>query len=133
MHNYGLINFQIMQGLRFAFKATNNRSEYEVLIVGLNLAKSLHVKHIAIFSDPQIVVRQTEEEYATEDIVITKYQAIVQSLLSSFTKQTLVQVDREETTIADLLSKLTDSGKEYLDGSVYFKELQVPSVENHQI
>ena len=115
-----------MQALRFAFKATNNQAEYEALIAGLNLARSIQVKHISIFSDSQIVVRQTAGEYATKDLVLTKYQAIVQSLLSSFTKPTLVQVDREDNTIADLLSKLTETEREGLDGSVYFEELQVP-------
>ena len=51
--------FQVMQALRFAFKATNNQAEYEALIAGLNLARSIQVKHISIFSDSQIVVRQT--------------------------------------------------------------------------
>ena len=125
--------FQIMQALRFAFKATNNQVEYEALIAGLNLARSLQVQNLSIFSDSQIVVRQTVGEYATKDLVLAKYQTIVQSLLSSITNPTLVQVNREDNTIADLLSKLTDMDKEGLDGSVYFEELQLPSTEGHQI
>ena len=122
-----------MQALRFAFKATNNQAEYEALIAGLNLARNLQVQNLSIFSDSQIVVRQTAGEYATNDLVLAKYQAIVQSLLSSFTKPTLVQVDREDNTTADLLSKLTETDREGLDGSVYFEELQLPSTEGHQI
>ena len=124
---------QIIQALRFVFKATNNQAEYEALIASLNLARSIQVKYVSIFSDSQIMVRQTADEYATKDLVLTKYQAMVQSLLSSFTNPTLVQVNRKDNTIADLLSKLTETEKENLDGSVYFEELQLPSTDGHQI
>lgn len=43
--------FQIMQALRFSFKATNNQAEYEAVIAGLNLATALSVRDLIIFSD----------------------------------------------------------------------------------
>ena len=38
-------------GLRFGFKASNNETEYEALIIGLNLAKEIKVESLEIYSD----------------------------------------------------------------------------------
>ena len=42
--------------LQFDFKILNNEIEYEVLIVGLHLAKELRVKDIKVFTNLQLVV-----------------------------------------------------------------------------
>ena len=42
---------KIIYVLRFGFKASNNKAEYEALLAGLRLAKELKVGHIQIFSD----------------------------------------------------------------------------------
>lgn len=76
--------FKVMKAIRFPFKATNNQVEYEALIAAINLAKSLQVRNISIFSDSKIVVWLTSRDYATKDLNLAKYQAIVKSLLSSF-------------------------------------------------
>ena len=49
--------------LRFDFKASNNEAEYEVLIVGLKLAREIRVESLDIYSDSQIVVYQFTNEY----------------------------------------------------------------------
>ena len=49
--------------LRFGFKASNNKAEYEALIAGLELAKEMKVKSLDIFSDSQLVVCQINDEY----------------------------------------------------------------------
>ena len=36
---------------KFGFKASNNKAEYEALIIGLELAKEIKVESIDIFSD----------------------------------------------------------------------------------
>ncbi|XP_074373921.1 uncharacterized protein LOC141714292 [Apium graveolens] len=125
--------FQVMQAIRFTFKSTNNQAEFEALIAGLNLARSLQVQHLSIFSDSQIMVRQTTGDYATKDITLTKYHALVKSLLAFFSTHTLVQVDREDNTMTDLLSKLIELEKDQLEGSVYFEELKIPAIEGQQI
>lgn len=66
-------NFQVKQAVRLDFKATNNQAEYEALIAGLNLVKSLEVNHISIFSDSQLVIQQTTGDYATKYVVLSKY------------------------------------------------------------
>lgn len=54
---------RIEYALRLDFKASNNEMEYEALLVGLRLAKVVGVRHLHIFSDSQLVVRQVSQDY----------------------------------------------------------------------
>ena len=49
--------------LRFGFHTSNNEAEYEAVIAGLNLAHSLEVDQLEVYSDCQLVVRQIEDTY----------------------------------------------------------------------
>lgn len=55
--------FKVQQAIHIRFKATNNEVEYEAILAGLRLAKSLEVRHLVIFSDSQLVVKQIVGEY----------------------------------------------------------------------
>ena len=125
--------FQVKQAIQLSFKATNNQAEYEALIAGLNLAKNLQVQHLHIHSDSQLVVRQTSGEYATKDQILTEYQHIVIELLKSFKTCELIQVDRSENSMADMLSRLTQGEHAYNDEAVYFEELLVPSIPEKDV
>ena len=49
--------------LIFGFQASNNEVEYEVIIVGLNLAHSMEADQLEVCSDSQLVVKQIEDSY----------------------------------------------------------------------
>ncbi|XP_074323201.1 uncharacterized protein LOC141660138 [Apium graveolens] len=66
--------FTIQQAITFTFKATNNQAEYEALLSGLRLTKSLGVNKMVIYSDSQIVVKQTSGEYIAKDPELAQYQ-----------------------------------------------------------
>ena len=53
----------IEYALRFGFRTSNNEAEYEAVIAGLNLAHSLEVDQLEVYSDSQLVVRQIEDTY----------------------------------------------------------------------
>lgn len=38
--------------------ATNNISEYEALLAGLRLARSLEVQNLVVYTDSQLIVKQ---------------------------------------------------------------------------
>lgn len=59
--------FKVQQSIRFRFTATNNIAEYEALVKGLKLARSLAVKNLVIYSDSQLVVKQILGEYETRE------------------------------------------------------------------
>ncbi|XP_074377472.1 uncharacterized protein LOC141718993 [Apium graveolens] len=124
--------FTIQQEITFAFKATNNQAEYEALISGLRLAKSLRVRRIVIHNDSQIVVRQMSSEYIAKDEKLARYQTLVRGLLKSIPNTTILQINKEENRQADELSKLVQNSSD-LSSSVYFEELQTPSTEKTEI
>ncbi|XP_074342429.1 uncharacterized protein LOC141679980 [Apium graveolens] len=111
---------------------TNNQAEYEALIAGLKLARTLRIQNLKIYSDSQIVVKQTNGECIAKDSVLAKYQALVQSYLTSIPKIQVIQISREENSEADALSKLVQNSSD-LDCSVYFEELQKPSTESEEV
>ena len=75
--------------LRFGFQASNNEAEYEAVIAGLNLAHSLEVDQLEVYSDSQLVVRQIEDTYEAKSGRMILYLQKVRDLLKEFV---LVQV-----------------------------------------
>ena len=67
--------FNIQQAITFLFTATNNQAEYEALLAGLWLVNTLGLKTLRIYSDSQIVVKQTKGEYIAKDPQLAQYQA----------------------------------------------------------
>ena len=74
--------FSIQHAIIFLFPTTNNQAEYEALLAGLWLANTLNLKTLRIYSDSQIVVKQTKGEYIAKDPQLAKYQALVQTYLT---------------------------------------------------
>ena len=59
--------------LRFRFKASNNETEYEALITGLNLAKEIKVESLEIYSNSQLVVFRVTDEYQVQGEKMAAY------------------------------------------------------------
>ncbi|XP_074362731.1 uncharacterized protein LOC141703008 [Apium graveolens] len=124
--------FTIQTAISFGFAATNNQAEYEALIVGLKVAKTLRIQDLKIYSDSQIVVKKTNGEYRAKDPVLAKYQALVQSNLALIPETQVLQICIEENSETDTLSKLVQNSSD-LDCSVYFEELQKPIIESEEV
>ncbi|XP_074373680.1 uncharacterized protein LOC141714031 [Apium graveolens] len=124
--------FKIQTAISFNFPATNNQTEYEALVAGLKLSRTLRIQDLKIYSDSQIVVKQTNGEYIAKDPTLAKYQALVQSYLASIPSHQFIQICREENKEADILSKLVWNSSD-LDCSVYFEELHKPSIESGEV
>ena len=82
----------------------NNEAEYEALIVGLDLTRSLSVKNIQVLSDSQLVVRQMNGLYEAKDPRMTTYLAKAKQLQSSFDQFAIQQVPRSDNSRADALA-----------------------------
>ena len=51
----------IEKSLRLGFLATNNKAEYEALLVGITMVQKMGGKIVEIFSDSRLVVGQVKE------------------------------------------------------------------------
>ena len=70
--------------LRFGFQASNNETEYEVVIAGLNLAHSMEADQLEVSSDSQLVVKQIEDSYEARGEKMILYLKKVRELLKKF-------------------------------------------------
>ena len=59
--------------VRLDFHATNNESEYEALIVGLDLAKAAGVVRVVIYYDSQVITNQINGDYECKGERMKKY------------------------------------------------------------
>ena len=68
---------RIEQVVRLGFIASNNESEYEATIAGLELALSMGADSLSVQSDSQLVVGQVNEEFESRDLRMMKYASLV--------------------------------------------------------
>uniref|UniRef100_A0A2N9G1W1 Uncharacterized protein n=1 Tax=Fagus sylvatica TaxID=28930 RepID=A0A2N9G1W1_FAGSY len=115
--------------LQLRFRATNNEAEYEALLAGLKLSKSMGIKALIVKSDSQLIVGQVKGEYGVKEDRMKKYLTVVKALLTHFEKVELLQIPREDNAAADRLARLASSRIE-IDG---FMEIQRrPSTEEEE-
>ena len=100
--------------LRSCFQASNNETEYEVVIAGLNLAHSMEADQLEVSSDSQLVVKQIEDSYEARGEKMILYLKKVQELFKKFIRVQVKHVPREKCSQADALAKLATASQEDL-------------------
>ena len=123
----------IEYAIRFGFHASNNEAEYEVVIAGLNLAHSLEVNQLEVYSDSQLVVRQIEDTYKAKSEKIILYLQKVRDLLKKFVLVQIKHVPRAENSHADALAKLATASQEDLGRSTHVEYLAEPSIDPYSM
>ncbi|KAL6312809.1 hypothetical protein AAG906_022537 [Vitis piasezkii] len=93
------------QAIRLGFSASNNEAEYEAILSGLDLAFTLSVSRLRIYSDSQLVVRHVQKEYEAKDARMARYLAKVRSNLQQFTEWTIEKIKRADNGRADALAE----------------------------
>ena len=115
--------------LRFGFQASNNEAEYEAVIAGLNLAHSLEIDQLEVYSDSQLVVRQIEDTYKAKSERMILYLIKVRDLLKKFVLVQVRHIPRAENSRADALAKLATASQEDLSRSTPVEYLAEPSID----
>ena len=91
--------------IRLQYQATNNEVEYEALLKGLELAKSVEAKSILILEDSQLIMGQINGTYEAKEGRMKKYLEKVLHLMKKLKEANFVQIPREENMEADTLTK----------------------------
>ena len=91
--------------IRLQYQATNNEIEYEALLKGLELTKSVEAKSILVLGDSQLIMGQINGTYEAKEGWIKKYLEKVLRLVKRFKEANFVQAPREENVEADTLAK----------------------------
>ncbi|XP_074342707.1 uncharacterized protein LOC141680355 [Apium graveolens] len=121
--------FEICQAIRFDFPLTNNEAEYEALFTGMELARSLEVKHQRAFSDFMLFLKHFSGDYEQRDPRTKAYATKVKDASLIFKTIELSQIGRENNGRAYALSRLASAETQSLTGSIYLTEAKTPSIE----
>ena len=100
---------RIEQAVRLGFSATNNESEYEAMIAGLELALAMGADNLSVQSDSQLVVGQVNTEFGSRDPRIAKYASPVKQKLNTLSTWKLEHVPRDCNERADALAVVAAS------------------------
>ena len=74
---------RIEHAVRLGFGATNNKSEYEATIAGLELPLAMGADSLSIQSYSQLVFGQVNAEFESRDPRMTKYASLVKQKLNT--------------------------------------------------
>lgn len=91
--------------LKYKFTASNNESEYEVVIAGLRLASALNVEQVIIAGDSKVVFGKVTESFEAKERHMKKYATQVKGLLKEFKITWFEKIDRKDNRQMDELSK----------------------------
>ena len=117
--------------LRLQYQLTNYEVEYEALLKGLELAKSVKARLILILGDSQLVMGQVNGTYVAKEGRMKKYLEKVLLLVKKFKEANFVQIPREENVKANVLAKeasATEPMNEF-DEVQYVPSIDLPEVQ----
>jgi ribonuclease HI len=117
--------------LQLLFLASNNATEYEALIHGLNIVISLGVKRLMVYGDSLVVISQINKERDCSSDSMGKYCTTVRKLEDKIEDLEFHHVERDRNTTADVLSKLGSSRTQVPPG-VFVQEIPHPSISLDQ-
>ena len=100
---------KIEQAIRLGFSTSNNESEYEAILTGIELAATVSTDKLLIRSYSQLVVGQVNEEYESRDPRMAKYVSLVKQPLGSFSAWKLEHIPRDCNEKADTLAAVAAS------------------------
>ena len=81
--------------VRLDFPATNNESEYEALIAGLDLAKVAGAARVVVHCDSQVITNQVNGDYECKGERMKKYLDQVKARIDNLEAR-IVQIPRGE-------------------------------------
>ena len=117
--------------IRLQYQPTNNEVEYEALLKGLELVKSVEARSILILGDSQLVMSQINGTYEAKEGRMKKYLEKVLRLVKKFKEINFVQILREENMEADALTKEASATRamDEFDEVQYVLSIDLPKVQ----
>ena len=79
---------------RLNFKCTNNTEEYEALLLGLKLIRTLGATKFSILGDSDLIIQQMKGNFVTNDNRLRTYRGATIKILSTFSESQLNKISR---------------------------------------
>ena len=72
--------------IKLNFEATNNMTEYEACIAGMEALRELRVKEAKVFGDSTLVITQAQKLWKVKEEHLKPYQQYLEDLTKTFNK-----------------------------------------------
>ena len=118
---------------QFHFKATNNQSKYEALLVGLRLAKEFFARQFLIYINSQLIVNQINSKYQTKGETMIAYLEKVKGILGQFDIVVITQVPRSKNSNVDALARLATNLEDNLLKTVPIEVLETSIIKRSEL
>ncbi|XP_065631119.1 uncharacterized protein LOC136068206 [Quercus suber] len=117
------------------YQTTNSEAEYEVLLKGMELAKSVKAKSLLVLGDSQLIIGQVNGMFEAKKERMRKYLDRVMCLIKKFEKVNFVQIPREENMEADALAKEASTSEvvDEFDEIQYMPSIDIPEVQQVEV
>ena len=92
------------QVIRLEFSTSNNETEYEAILSGLNLTLALSASKLEICNDSQLVVRHIQGKYGAKDEHMSQSLTKVQDTLNQLNEWAIKRIPRTENVQVNVLA-----------------------------
>ncbi|XP_016650487.1 PREDICTED: uncharacterized protein LOC107881363 [Prunus mume] len=113
------------------FQCTNNKAEYEALIIGLEMLVELGIQSVEILGDSMLVLIQIAGEYKCLSTSLVVYLVAARNPLSEFREATWEHIPREENLAANEMAQITTGvqmHEDYVQRIIKVGKKSLPSV-----
>ena len=117
----------VEKSLRLDFSATNNKVEYEALLMGIAMVQRMGGKSVKVFSDSRLVVGQVKGKFEAKDERMQEYLSQVKCLQSEFKSFNLIHIPRSDNAHANSLAMLATSSAQDLRRVILVEDLYKPT------
>ena len=117
------------KSLRLGFSATNNKVEYEALLVGLIAMQKLKGKIIMACCDSRLIVGQVRGDFEAKVLRMLWYLNQAKCLSGYFHSFTVEQVHRSKNSHVDLLATLATTSRENLPRIILVEDYVLPAYD----
>ncbi|XP_026399840.1 uncharacterized protein LOC113295732 [Papaver somniferum] len=98
---------KIIHSFRLEFKATNNATEYEVVIHALRIIVEMRLHDVRLTSDSQLAIRKITGKYAIHDPILQKYWELSQFYIDQIPNTKFRHICRKDNRHSNILSYIT--------------------------
>ena len=91
---------------RLNFPITNNATEYEACIIGLQAALGLGIKELKVYGDSALIISQIHNKWKIKEERLMPYHQCLQKWASKFSKIQYQYVPRMQNQIANALATM---------------------------
>jgi len=96
---------------RLNFRCTNNMAEYEALLLGLKLIKTLGAEKVSILGDSDPIIQKIKGNFVTNDNRLRAYRKVATEILNTFSESQLTKILRKHNLHAHSLATFASTCK----------------------